>query len=85
LFITYNEISQELRRDDNMNETEIRDLQIKMDSFFVLFLKMFGKDAVTNYIHLWGSGEIRWFLLKYGSIHRHNTIALEALIGYIRR
>lgn len=85
LFRLFLDATQILRKDDDFCDSEINDVQLLMDRFFILFIQMFGPASVTNYIHLWGSGDIRYYLTKYRNIHRHSTISLECTVGFMRR
>ena len=64
LFNLFQEISSMLRKDDDFIEAEKKKLQLKMDNFFDIYVKLFGHECVTNYIHLWGAGHMRYVKLK---------------------
>lgn len=85
LFRLFLNTTKMLRKDDDFSDPEINDVQLSMDQFFKLFIQMFGPASVTNYIHLWGSGDLRYYLNKYRNLHRHSTISLECTVGFMRR
>ena len=80
LFIS---IRDTLRGDEDFSEEEINALQLKMDNFCEKYTSMFGAE-ITNYIHLWQSGDLLYYLRRYKNIHRHNTTCMEAIVGYLR-
>jgi len=63
IFNLFNEISNTLRSNEDFDEVAINKVQIQMDEFFRNYIEMFGHDAVTNYIHLWGSGHLRKIII----------------------
>jgi hypothetical protein len=79
----FNFIRDSLRKDDDFTDEEINSLQLKMDTFCDKYTTMFGLE-ITNYIHLWQSGDLCFYLKRYGNIHRHNTTCMEAIVGYLR-
>lgn len=85
LFRLFIETAAMLRIDDDFSDHEINEIQLSMDKFFRLYINMFGRTSITNYIHLWGSGDLRYYLNKYRNLHRHSTTSLECTVGFMRR
>lgn len=41
-----------------------------MYDFFTIWLNLVGYDGITNYVHMLGSGHIRFFLRKWGNLYK---------------
>jgi hypothetical protein len=74
----------QLRREDDFTDSDIDDLQDKMDEFCELYIKMFGRDHVTNYIHMLAAGHFRYYYRIYRNLHRHANHGWEALNGVLK-
>lgn len=48
------------------------------DDFFSKWVNLIGYDGITNYIHLLGAGHIRYYLNKWGNLHRFQNQGWEA-------
>ncbi|KAJ1380500.1 hypothetical protein B484DRAFT_412033 [Ochromonadaceae sp. CCMP2298] len=80
----FRQIFRSLNRKEDFTEPQIRVLQREMDVFCTDYVDGFSKHDVTNYIHVLQSGEIRYFLRRYGSLYRHANIGLEACVKVMR-
>jgi hypothetical protein len=59
-------------------------IQIEFDTFYNVYVNMFGQQDVTNYIHYWSAGHTRYFLEKFGNLYIFCGIGGESRIGGIR-
>ncbi|KAJ1398139.1 hypothetical protein B484DRAFT_471863, partial [Ochromonadaceae sp. CCMP2298] len=84
LICLYLEIWAELSKPEDMAPHQINSLQRTMDEFCRLFVHMYGRNNVTNYIHLLQAGHFRYFLRKFGNLYRHANIGLEACVKVMR-
>jgi len=66
----YSEVIRILRLKKKFTAAQIDDFQNKADIFFIDWLALVGYDGITNYVHMLGSGHIRFFLRKWGSLYR---------------
>jgi hypothetical protein len=57
---------------------QIDELQCMADDFFSKWVNLIGYDGITNYIHLLGAGHIRYYLNKWGNLHRFQNQGWEA-------
>lgn len=85
LFTMFKSCAEQLRFRNKFSEERIAQLQLSLDNFCHLFIKMFGATAVTNYIHDWHSGHMRYFLRRYGNLYIHANIGLESKMGQIKK
>lgn len=53
-------------------------MQCLADDFFIQWIELTGYDGVTNYIHLIGAGHLRFFLNRWGNLHRFQNQGWEA-------
>jgi hypothetical protein len=58
--------------------------QDNADKFFNLWVEVFGRDGVTNYIHLLGSGHMLYFLEWYGCLYLYRQQGWDSLMGKVQ-
>jgi hypothetical protein len=59
---------------------EMEQLQEITDDLFELWVKRFGAEGKTNYIHLIGSGHILFLYQNYGYLYLYTQQGWEALM-----
>jgi hypothetical protein len=62
-----------------LDDEEQEEFQGLIDDFFDIWVGLFGRAGVTNYIHLLGSGHILYFLKKYKCLYIYSQQGWEAL------
>jgi hypothetical protein len=67
-----------LHKKFNFTDRDIDGFQFHADEFFRKWIDMVGYDGVTNYIHMLGAGHIRYYLRKWGNLHRFQNQGWEA-------
>ena len=67
-----------MRRYD-FTDNDIIVLQRKIDLFYNLWYDLCGKDGLTNYIHLLGSGHVVYYLKKHRNLYRFSNQVWERL------
>ena len=70
---------QRLRRRDNFSDAKFVALQTDIDKLYNLLISLEGKEGMTNYIYLLGSGYIADYLRKYMNIYRRSNQSWERL------
>ena len=63
-------ITEKLRYRVNFTDDGIIELQRKIDIFYDLWFKLCGKNVLTNYIHLFRSGRVMYYLKKDRNLYR---------------
>ena len=72
------------RSHDDLTDENIVDFQKHIDEFYQEWIRLaLGKNGVTNYIHLLGSGHIAEFLFKWRNLYAHSQQGWEALNSLI--
>jgi hypothetical protein len=66
----YVEVMRQLRRRNTFSVAHIDQFQSKADEFFIAWVNLVGYDGITNYVHMLGSGHIRYFLRKWGNLYK---------------
>lgn len=64
-----------------VTQDSINTMQDSMDDFCSKYIKAFGVQNITNYIHDLHAGHIHFFLTQYRSLYEHCNIAAEATMG----
>ena len=68
----------------DLNDEEIKEYQQLADKFFKEWVSLYGRDGMTNYIHMVGSGHIADFLIRWRCLYRHSQQGWEALNNLIK-
>jgi hypothetical protein len=55
-----------------------------MDRFGDSFIAMYGPVGITNYIHIWIAGHVRFFLREYGNVYRLAQHGFEGKMTTVR-
>jgi hypothetical protein len=61
-----------VRRKEDFSQEDILAFQYKIDNWFQIWVKLHGKDGVTNYIHMLASGHISEYLKYWKSLYAHS-------------
>ena len=72
-----------IKRSD-FSDDEIVALQRNIDLFHEAWYELCGKDGLTNYIHLLGSGHVMYYLKKYRNLYRFSNQAWERLNNMLK-
>jgi hypothetical protein len=67
-----------------LSEDENKQFQDYADAFFENWIAVFRNDGVTNYIHLLGSGHMKYFLQEFGCCYLYSQQGWEALMGKVQ-
>lgn len=78
-------IMRRLRRRDNFSDAEIVALQTDIDEWYNLWISLEGREGMTNYVHLLGSGHIAYYLRKYRNLYRYSNQSWERLNKRVKR
>ena len=72
-------LMESVRQRTDFTDNDIIKLQRKIDIFYDSWYDLCGKDGLTNYIHLLGSGHVMYYLKKYRNLYRFSNQAWERL------
>jgi hypothetical protein len=61
-----------VRRKEDFSNQDILDFQDHIDQWFQLWVKLHGKDGVTNYVHMLASGHVAEYLNYWKSLYSHS-------------
>jgi hypothetical protein len=73
-----------LNKHYKLTDDEMEQFQDNADNFFHSWVDVFGRDGVTNYIHLLGSGHMLYFLKQYGCLYLYSQQGWESLMGKVQ-
>jgi len=62
-----------------LSDEEIKKFQVLADYFFETWTSVFGQEGATNYIHFWGLGHMREFLITHRCLYLFSQQGWEAL------
>jgi hypothetical protein len=70
-----------LRKRSEYTEEDINEFQLKVTDFFTAFVEESGagKEGVTNYIHMLGSGHIAYYMRAHRNLYKFSQQGWESL------
>jgi hypothetical protein len=75
----YNQAIELLRKPTTFTDDEIEEFQILIDDFYKRWIKLVGREGITNYIHMLGSGHIAYYLEKHRNLYKFSQQNWESL------
>lgn len=73
-----------LKKREDYTLDEIKSFQEHIDNWFSLWIKEFGRDTYSNYIHLLHSGHIAEEMRTFGCLYRYSQEGLESMNALIK-
>jgi hypothetical protein len=67
-----------LQQKADFSNQNIDTFQSHADDFFRRWINLTGYDGITNYVHMLGAGNIRYFLMKWKNLNRFQNQGWEA-------
>jgi hypothetical protein len=80
----YNISIQILRRKEDFHLEDVKEFQYHTDLFFVKYMELVGRNGITNYFHLLGSGHIADYLFYYKNLYEHSQQGWEAFNSFLK-
>ena len=81
----YKEMMEILRKKDgDYSKEELDKYDYHAQEFYQLWIKLHGRQGVTNYIHMIGSGHMLEYMRKWGNLHKYSQQGWEALNALIK-
>lgn len=81
----FNEVSELLDSKQHFDKDDAYNFQAKADAFCDVYIKLTGRDGMTNYYHNLHAGHFMYFLLKYGNLYRLSQQGWENINGQMKR
>ena len=72
------------KKDGDYRKEELRSFVEHTDEFFQLWVELYGRQGVTNYIHMIGSGHFEEYMVKWGNLNKYSQQGWEALNALIK-
>ena len=72
------------KKGTNYTHEELSSYQNHADIFFQLWVQLHGRDGVTNYIHMIGSGHVLEYMKRWGNLTKYSQQGWEALNALIK-
>ena len=73
-----------LNKEEDFSDEEIEQTQSELDKFCFRHREMFTASQITNYIHYFESGHLRYFLYRYRNLYRNSSVGVEANMRVIK-
>jgi len=71
-----------LKRDLSIEDADA--FQDHIDSFYRFWIKTYGLEGCTNYIHLLSAGHIKEEMIELGNLYRYSQEGVEAMIALVK-
>jgi hypothetical protein len=82
--IMWNEVMAFARRREDFDEAAIDQFQTKADDWFAMWIRLVGRDGLTNYTHIVGSGHLAFYMQEWGNLYRYSQQGWESLNSLIK-
>lgn len=73
-----------LNKKEDFSDEEIEQTQSEVDKFCFRHREIFTASQVTNYVHYFESGHLRYFLYRYRNLYRNSSVGVEANMRVIK-
>jgi hypothetical protein len=73
------------RQKEDFTDEQIDELDKLCDDFFEAWLLLHGRNGLTNYIHLIGSGHLCYYVRKWRNLYKYSQQGWESLNSLIKR
>jgi len=78
VFTSYKAVIKALQQREDFTDPNIREFQMKADTFFRKWVRLVGYDGITNYVHMLGAGHIRYYLKMWRNLTRFSNQGWES-------
>jgi hypothetical protein len=72
-----------LSQHHDYSENDIHQLQDEADLFMMEWVSLYGNSGITNYIHMFTSGHMKWYMEEYGNLHRLSQQGFKSMNALI--
>ena len=72
------------RKKEDFTDADIVEFQKNVDEFFQVWVRMFGKGAITNYIHMLSAGHVSQYMTKWRNLFRYSQQGWESLNSLLK-
>lgn len=73
-----------VRSKEDMTQQQILEFQKSSDLFFQMWVQLHGREGITNYVHMLGSGHIYEYLTYWGNLYSHSQQGWEAFNSLVK-
>jgi hypothetical protein len=68
-----------LRQQREYTDDDIDKFQDHVDNFFEEYIKILGVEGITNYIHMLGSGHVKYYMQEHRNLYKYSQQGWESL------
>jgi hypothetical protein len=72
------------RRREDFTEDDIEEFQTLANDWFEKWVKLTGRDGLTNYVHMVGAGHLSFYMREWGNLYRYSQQGWEAYNSLIK-
>ena len=69
----YREMMKFVNQRTDFTDNELEDFQAAADKFYLNWIELTGRDGMTNYIHIFGTGHALWYAAKHRNFYRYSN------------
>jgi hypothetical protein len=81
---SWNCVMTSMRRREEFDEGAIEDFQVLADDWFYKWIKLAGRDGMSNYVHIVGSGHLAFYMREWGDLYRYSQQGWESFNSLIK-
>jgi hypothetical protein len=72
------------RRREDFDEGAVEDFQTLADDWFDKWIKLVGRDGLSNYVHIVASGHLSFYLKEWGNLYKYSQQGWESFNSLIK-
>jgi hypothetical protein len=80
----WNEVMAFAQRREDFDEATIDQFQTRADNWFAMWIHLVGRDGLTNYTHIAGSGHLAFYIQEWGNLYCYSHQGWESLNSLIK-
>ena len=80
----YDEIKLTLNKKETFTDEMIYNFQDLVDKYFNKWVKIAGRDGMTNYVHFLGAGHVSHYLFLYRNLYKYSQQGFESMMNKIK-
>jgi hypothetical protein len=80
----WNLVMDKARRREDFDEGAIEDFQTLADDWFEKWIRLTGRDGLSNYVHIVASGHLSFYLREWGNLYKYSQQGWESFNSLIK-
>jgi hypothetical protein len=80
----WNDVMEYARKREDFDDAAVDQFQTRADDWFAHWVLLAGRDGLTNYTHMVGSGHLAFYMREWGNLYRYSQQGWESMNSLIK-